>query len=146
MIRNANGRTRSVLLLNRGNLFVALICFLNNPHYMSNQFITLPQAKEMTQRYRDQKDAMVQPAYQHSLALSETFDAAAIQAILNQPGCVQFRAYYGLKADLNLCVIFVGVNANGEDIVGLLKGDGGDDIIVDEGVRCPPYCPTTPPL
>lgn len=110
---------------------------------MSNQIITLAQAKEMTQRYRDQKDAMVQPPYANSLAICETFDATAIQAILNQPGCVQFRAYYGLKADLSLCVIFVGVNANGDDMVGLLKGSE-EDVIVEDAVRCPPYCPTTP--
>lgn len=112
---------------------------------MSTQFITLLQAKEMTQRYREQKDKMVQPPYENSLALSETFDASAILAILNQPGCVKFRAYYGLKADLNLCVIFVGVNDKDEDIIGLLKGDG-EDIIVDDGMRCPPYCPPPPPL
>jgi hypothetical protein len=109
---------------------------------MNNQFITLAQAKEMTKRYRDQKDAMVQPPYANSLPLSETFEATAIQAVLNQPGCVQFRAYYGLKENLSLSVIFVGVNADGEDMVALLKGDE-EDVIVDDGLRCPPFCPTT---
>jgi hypothetical protein len=46
---------------------------------------------------------------------------------------------------LKPCMIFVGVDAAGEDIVGLLNdADEPVDLIVEEGARCPPNCPTNP--
>ena len=46
---------------------------------------------------------------------------------------------------LKPCMIFVGVDAAGEDIVGLLnEAVESTDVIVEYGARCPPYCPTIP--
>ncbi len=42
-------------------------------------------------------------------------------------------------------MIFVGVDATGEDIVGLLnEADEPSDVIVEKGDRCPIYCPINP--
>ena len=106
---------------------------------MSDNFITLEQAQEYIQRYRSNLPNMLTPDYDGALVFSETFDASAIQTLLDQPGCVGFKVYYGMKADKKVCSIFVGVNENGEDMMGLLKGGGGD-IIVENGRPCPPLC------
>ena len=46
---------------------------------------------------------------------------------------------------LKPCMIFVGVDATGEDIVGLLnEADEPSDVIVEKGDRCPIYCPINP--
>jgi hypothetical protein len=46
---------------------------------------------------------------------------------------------------LKPCMIFVGVNAAGEDIDGLLnEADEPNDVIVENGGRCPIDCPINP--
>ena len=104
---------------------------------MSNPFISVKTAKEYTARFRQNKDLMTTPDYQNALPYSETFDAQAIRDILNQEGCVAFRTYYGMNENNEVCVIFVGVDANNEDI---LK----NDLIADVGARCPPTCNYSP--
>jgi hypothetical protein len=112
---------------------------------MSGSFITLAAAKEMTARFKENLSDMLTTDYQDSLPYSETFDVDKIQAVLSQTGCVQFRAYLGMKEDKSVCMIFVGVDANGEDIVGLLnEADEPNDVIVENGGRCPIDCPINP--
>ena len=105
---------------------------------MSNHFITLQEAKALTQRYRNNKDAINTGEYTSSLSISETFDADAIQAILNQPGCTGFRAYFGMNEENKVCLIFVGVNANDEELLNEYS------VIVEKGKVCPPYCISNP--
>ena len=59
---------------------------------MSQHFISLGTAKELIGRYRENFEDIPAPEYKDSLKYSSTFDAAAIKAILDQPGCVSFRA------------------------------------------------------
>lgn len=105
---------------------------------MSNNFIDLAQAKALTKRYRENKSAMVTEDFKNALCDAETFDASAIQAVLNQPGCVEFRAYWGMKEDKTVCMVFVGVDANGNDILASTRNE--EDVIVESGKQCPPYC------
>jgi hypothetical protein len=105
---------------------------------MSKNFITLADAKALTKRYRDNLASIATREYANSLKNSETFDAAAVRAILDQPGCVEFRTYYGMKEDLSICSIFIGVDASGNDIINSTKG--GEDVIVEWGITCPPIC------
>lgn len=107
---------------------------------MSKNLISLAAAKELTKRYRANLDNVTTAEYAGSLKYSETFDADAIRAILNQPGCVEFRAYYGMKEDKSVCSIFVGVDDTGQDIVST-NIPGAQDIIADWGTVCPPDCP-----
>ena len=73
------------------------------------------------------------------MPFSETFDAAAIKLILDQPGCESFRTYYGMKEDKSVCLIHIGVDAAGNDIINSLAGSG-EDIILEYGSICPPHC------
>ena len=107
---------------------------------MSKNLITLAAAKELTKRYRANLDNVTTAEYAGALKYSETFDAEAIRAILNQPGCVEFRAYYGMKEDKSVCSIFVGVDDKGQDIVSA-NIPSAQDIIVEVGTPCPPDCP-----
>lgn len=115
---------------------------------MATEFITLEAAKEMTANYRNNLSAMLTSEFEGALPWCETFGVESIQAILNQTDCVQFRAYFGMKSDNSVCLIFVGVNSEGRDIVGLVKQNSGDpeptDLIVDNGTKCPPNCPEDP--
>lgn len=107
---------------------------------MSQHFISLQTAKELIGRYRENFKDIATPEYKDSLKYSETFNAAAIKAILDQPGCVSFRAYYGMKEDDSMCLIFFGVDANDNNIIN--STTGGEDVIVEDGKECPPSCPT----
>ena len=107
---------------------------------MSQHFISLSTAKELIGRYRENFEDIPAPEYKDSLKYSSTFDAAAIKAILDQPGCVSFRAYYGMKEDHSICLVFFGVDANDNNIIN--STSGGEDVIVDFGKNCPPECPS----
>lgn len=114
-----------------------------------NHLIPLNEAKEMTALYRANREKILSTDQQGKdiLANCETFDAEAIQSVLKQEGCVKFRIYYGMKADLQVHAIMVGVNAADEDIIA--PGEAklmSDPIIIEEGIRCPPQCPPGSPL
>ena len=110
---------------------------------MANHFIDLKRAIELTSIYRNNKGSMVTPDFSESLHISETVDAAAIKAILDQPGCVKFRSYFGMDEEKKICLIFVGLNANDEDMV---EGVFAKGLIVDDTIKCPPFCPPKSPL
>jgi len=107
--------------------------------------ISLNQAIAMTTLYRENRETILLPEYRgkNILCLNETFNKDAIQSILNQTDCAGIRVYYGMSDDLQVHAIFVGVNTNGEDIVSISKNysDDGDGEIMEEGQRCPTYCP-----
>lgn len=107
---------------------------------MSQNFISLATAKDLIGRYRTNFSDIATPDFKDSLKFSETFDAAAIRALLDQPGCVAFRAYYGMKENEGICLVFFGVDGNDNNIVS--AANGGDAVIVEDGKECPPFCPT----
>jgi|688.fasta_scaffold02101_7 hypothetical protein len=111
---------------------------------MSNNFIDLPTAIQLTRNYRENKDKLVTTEFSDAMCLSETFDASAIRAVLDQPGCVSFRAYYGMKENKQVCMVFVGVNDKNQDIV--FVDNPRKNILVEVGSRCPPFCPEDSPL
>ncbi|MFN5422858.1 MAG: hypothetical protein ACK5AO_06300 [bacterium] len=105
---------------------------------MSNNLIDLQTAIALTKRYRENKDSLVTPEFSNSMCLAETFDASAIRAVIDQPGCVAFRAYYGMKENKEISLVFVGVNDKNQDI--LFEDDPSKNILVDLPQKCPPYC------
>ena len=120
-----------------------------------NHFISLDQAKQMTARYREQKDNILKPEFVQSgvLSISETFERAAFDRLLSQPGCTSLRIYNGMSEDLKLRAIIVGVNEKDEDMLPISQAstlsagtatDSGDDdnVIVEIGTLCPPQCGT----
>jgi hypothetical protein len=92
-----------------------------------NHIISLEQVITMTDLYRS--------SIPEGMPISETFELASVNTLLSQSGCTALRIYYGKKEDGTIHAILVGVNEKGEDIT---KG-----VILEEGNRCPPYCPPT---
>ena len=101
--------------------------------------ITYEEAKKLIDRYRQNWQDVPSPGYASSLSLTETFSAEAFRKLLDQPGCVSVRIYYGMKEDLKICAILVGVDAQDRDMVGILK-QAEEDVIVELGKTCPPFC------
>jgi hypothetical protein len=103
---------------------------------MSN-FITLTEAQDMTTRYRNSVDDMLTSSYQGALLNCETFDASAVQDLLDQSGCEKFRVYFGMDENNKVRAIMVGVGADNEDIL-----NGSSSLIVEKGTTCPDICQT----
>lgn len=103
--------------------------------------ITLQEAIELTTRYRNNPVT--------NAPLSETYDAASVRALLNQPGCRSFRLYLGRKPDERICTVLVAVDANGSDILppsGLATNTDDEGILLEDAIQCPPICPPPSPL
>jgi hypothetical protein len=115
------------------------------PLIMSLHNIPLETAVEMTTRFRDNRNSILQETYQNEdiLPLCETFSKSAIEDLLSQDGCDGFRIYYGMDENLKIHAILVGVNGDDEDILEIEEAEG---VILEDGQRCPPSCPPTSPL
>jgi hypothetical protein len=119
-------------------------------------FITLEKAKKLTGKYRKEK-SKIQP---ERLPICETFDAAPFLTLLNKPGCVGLRIYFGMDDSYGVRAVIVGVNANDEDMItvpppitslsapveGTVDDDDGSHDIIEEGATCPPICPPDSPI
>ena len=66
-----------------------------------------------------------------------SFDRAAIDKILAQPGCARLRIYQGKNEDGTPSLVLVGVDAAGKDMTANIMERGG---------ICPPYCDATSEL
>jgi hypothetical protein len=106
-----------------------------------NHFISLEQAKQMTALYRKEKENILSGGYKGKdiLSYSETFDADSFLAVLNKPGCMKLRTYFGMSTDFKIHLITVGVNADDAEML------EGDESILETGALCPPVCPPPPP-
>ncbi|MEO6302855.1 MAG: hypothetical protein ABIP51_06760 [Bacteroidia bacterium] len=62
----------------------------------------------------------------------------AINAILDQSGCVGIRIYYAIDAKGAKQLILVGADANENDLY--------NGVLAERGVSCPPICGTGNPL
>ncbi len=114
-----------------------------------SHFISLSDAIAMTERFRDNRDSVLDLEYrgQNILALSETFDRAAFDTLLDKTGCASLRIYYGMSVDLKIHAIVVAVNEDNEDILPSTSSITNDDEdIVDNANRCPELCPPSSPL
>jgi hypothetical protein len=95
-----------------------------------NHDFPLQTASEWTKNYRNASAATATKAH--------FFGKAAIQAILNQEGCVGIRIYYALDASGNKQLIIVGADANEND---LYQG-----LIAERSSPCPARCSSVNPL
>lgn len=105
-----------------------------NPHEIS-----LQQAIDLTTRFRNN-----QPANMPSIC--ETFEVSAIAKLIETPGCVRVRIYFGMKENMQIVTILVAVNDQGEDILPNDSFTENQPIIVEDGIACPPVCPKPSPL
>ena len=111
--------------------------------------ITLDQAKKLTKHFRDEKEKVIKDNFKGKkmLPTCETFERTAFDQLLAQPGCTHVRIYLGMDEDKLVKIIAVGVDENGHDILpsdNELTRELG--VIVEEGQRCPDYCPPTSEL
>ena len=114
------------------------------PKKPANQRISLTRAVELTQRYRK-----AAPASEHS----GFFFAKGIADLLSQPGVFGMRVYHGLDADATYRIVLVGVDRQGEDIVGTRQivanaaaRSLSTAVLLDGHLPCPPWCPPNSPL
>jgi hypothetical protein len=116
-----------------------------------NHFISLATAADMTRTFRGNREAILEPSYQglNLLPICETFDREAFDQLLLQQDCNGIRIYYGMDESLKVHAVMVGVNAAGEDMVSSGSNAGlvaEDDVIIENGGRCPDICPGGSPL
>lgn len=88
------------------------------------EFITLEDGAAMTARYR----SSVEPG----TVTGQFVGKEKLIQILNQPGCVGIRMYYGLDEHNENSVVAVGVDSNENDIT--------SGYIIDYFIKCPPRC------
>ena len=110
-------------------------------------FITPAQAKKLTRNFRHNRQRMIKDEFRgpKTLPLCETFDRAAFDALLAQPGCTHIRIYLGMDEGHEVKLVAVGVNEKGQDILPDVERTSDFNVttgvIVEEGQRCPDNCP-----
>ena len=108
----------------------------------SKHEISVEKAAEMTRKYRENRP--------DNFAICESFESDVILDLLSEPGCRYLRIYYGMDENNEVHAILVGANEKNEDIlppdsantdaVTTEGGEGGGGVL-DDGYRCPTYCP-----
>lgn len=96
-----------------------------------NHEISLNEAAELTQRFRDNL-----PVIDNTIA--EYFGRSALEDLLSQNSCVGIRIYYGIDSSTKKRLVIVGVNSEGND---LFEGN-----LLEHGGICPLYCSENNPL
>lgn len=88
-----------------------------------NHRINLKDAAAHTKRHRDAKVSPVKAGAFHKDQVVE---------LLNQPGCVGLRVYYGRSADGSPSLVLTGIDKADSDLTG--------GTILELNFPCPPYC------
>jgi hypothetical protein len=95
-----------------------------------NHLITLDQAVKYVENFKSfPTTPLIKGAY---------FGKNIFDKILGQAGCVGIRYYYAKKDDGTATIVLVGVDSNGNDLT--------QGILAEEGLPCPPFCPSPNPL
>jgi hypothetical protein len=112
-------------------------------------------ASQWTSLYRENRNNILEPEYQNKdiLCICETFNAKAVQEILNLPDCQGLRIYYGMDTNnATVHAILCGANSKGEDIylpsIDVNESSHKEEVgyVLEDSNRCPPLCPTDSPL
>jgi hypothetical protein len=112
----------------------------------TNHQISLADAVALTTRF--------QASIPAGLPVCETFDAGAVSTLLAASGTASLRIYFGQQADGTVVAVLVAADADGNDILPVSAenfpaGDAvtaDDAVILEDGYRCPQYCPSASPL
>jgi len=116
----------------------------------NSHLISLSTATDLTDRYRSNRNSILQTAYQNSdlLPQSETFNVQDINLLASQEGCEAIRIYYGMTDNLQVHAILVAVDEDNADILPDTSAslNAAENIILEEGQRCPSICPPESPL
>lgn len=95
-----------------------------------NHDISLSTAAQWTKNYRD--------TISTGQIIAHYFGKTAIQAIINQSGCVGIREYYALDDTGKKQIIIVGVDVNGNDLY--------EGLLAERSLTCPLDCSAANPL
>jgi len=108
-----------------------------------SQFISLQDAIDLTTNFRLSKETILDSTYrnQGTLPICETFIRQVFDDLLQQSDCTSIRIYLGLDSNYKVKLMVVGVDSNGDDIL-----TTHNELIADDGLRCPTNCPPTSPL
>jgi hypothetical protein len=107
----------------------------------NNHEISLQTAIDMTTLYRTNRPA--------EFPICETFEKDAVIKLLATEGCASVRIYYGMKEEGNVDAILVAADSQGADILPQTTNtteETDDPVILEDGFRCPDYCPPSSPL
>lgn len=104
--------------------------------------ITKEQARELIVCYQENRRNIEngQFAGQDILPNAETFNAEAIQAVLQQDGCIGIRFYYGMDGTNKVMLVATGVDQEGNDL-DLAIGQDLNPRLMQTAQRCPFTCP-----
>lgn len=101
------------------------------------KFISLANAKEMTNRYQNERENILNSSYQNKdiLAISETLEKDQLEKL---------RIYYGMDSLLKVHAILVAVDKENQDII-IQNEDAyeSEEDILNDNIRCPPTCNTS---
>ena len=89
----------------------------------TGELVTLTEAAEWTQNYRSTINS--------GDVTGHFFGKNKYNTILEQPGCIGVRTYYGIENGEKVLVL-VGVDEQGNDMT--------NGAIVEQGAKCPPRC------
>jgi hypothetical protein len=80
---------------------------------------SLEKAVQMASRFREKRETILVPEIRDAgiLPVCETFYAKDIQRILNQPGCVKLRVYFGMDDKQRVHPIIIGADDQDADIL-----------------------------
>jgi len=113
----------------------------------NNHSISLADAIDITTRYREYREKILTDEFKGRdlLTLSETFNKNAFISFFTNIQVKGLRIYYGMREDLQVHAIVVGVDENGKDMLPAqsiaIAGDvTGDNEILEDAQRCPPTC------
>ena len=109
---------------------------------MPDNAISLANAIKFTKSLRLNRELMLAVPYQdrNILPICESFPGGAIRHILDQAGCEGIRVYLGMDDNQQVRIIMVGYDENNNDILPVSQTTT-DGEIVENGMRCPTYCP-----
>ena len=107
----------------------------------NNHQITLQQAISMTTLYRSNRPA--------DFPICETFNKSAVVALLANNQAAYLRIYYGMKENGLVDASLVAANDQEEDLLpsaNTVENIAEENVILEDGFRCPQYCPPASPL
>ena len=118
---------------------------------LKDQKHTIPKddAEKMVKKYKQVRKKLMALNEEEGLKLpafpiSVTYNKAAMDGLVNLPGCVGIRVYPAVTKENELTFVLVGVDADGENIYGTAGAKTAKQLttsgtVTDEGQMSPPY-------
>ncbi|MTI41996.1 hypothetical protein [Fulvivirga lutimaris] len=94
--------------------------------------IPLGIAKKWTKNYRDANPGKTKAIF---------YGKEKIQALLDEPGAMGIRVYFGQDDDKNPQLVIVSAKEDGSNILPNQEEKDGGGTLLDSGKPCPPDCP-----